>query len=649
MRLSDVVAGMEHPDARRLLPELPVIIIEGPAGTGKRVQLDNLEQQWSKIPIVRVSFPSQRVRTRDVCIAVADELTRKKRFPRNLFGRLFLGLAAIETQLPPDPNAAKQAMNDLLRDRDRVTQAVGAAVVAARAALRLAPSDTPAVKAGEFGLAVVGPLTWAIRRRQRPYEWFGLSTGTGNGIDGLVQLNRWAHTAGVRPQWVETVLQRAFLEDLRTGYASWWNSSLIRYRPAVLLDDIFLDGSWQFVDDLLELRAEARTGRLVRAPTNPTPYRRAGDPVLVVATSSVRRARQPDGTIGARSITRPPNPPGNDIDAIQPIHILDVTVEGRLTNEPIADSPAHRRCQEIAAGHRLGFRKMLDRANELPAPTGLPGTMLLPFDTAHLLLNRAFVGVPEHVQLDVLCLAAIDDHDPLRNTALAYILTGGDRPIGQRVEAAFACIRTRMWSGADAGTVHPLFRRCLLTRLADDSLIWENVFDALTQMHREADAGRYPAGDRKAWIHHYRLGGTGSVVPAAEHLSAILDLVPPGRWIATLERIVTAPRRGLPNEAHGVTARLNAALHVPAPGSSAQRLVAGLWLRHNHADDLDGTACVAAKAAATDLAQHPQDPGKQLHLWRYAEALTCPSPPPLGPDVDHPHPETDVAPEGDTT
>jgi len=306
--LSECVGRKRYDELR----ELPVLLLEGPVGSGRTTMLGRVHQQWrERAPVILVSRVGADVEPFKVAVAVADELKRRASLPTIVFRRLFLGVAALSPQLSADHELAARELTKFLAHRDTVMRGVDAMVGAARQTVVTLPVPEPGRVLPAIGLAMASPLAWALRKRHSSYSWFATELDTRTSIQGLVQLNHWG-TAG---NWsaVNSLLMKAFLADLRTPFRSWRNSEKLTSNAVLLLDDVDSASGCRFLTCLL---AERRRHQTEHAE---------GDPIMIVATSGTRVAGGDESPFGE--------------GALASISSVD------LSAVPLATRPSRRRCR----------------------------------------------------------------------------------------------------------------------------------------------------------------------------------------------------------------------------------------------------------------------------------------------------------------
>ncbi len=219
------------------LRDLPVLLLEGPVGSGKTTTLERIHRQWrDSAPVVLVSRVGTNVEPFRVAVAVADELKRRASVPTILFRRLLLGVAALSAKLSANSDLAARELEKQLAQRDTVMRNVATEM------------------------------------------------NTKTSVQGLVQLNHWGATGN----WsaVNSLLMKAFLADLRTPFTSWLNSEKLTSNVVLLLDDVDSAGGHRFLKCIL---VERRRHQNEHAE---------GDPIMLVATSGTRVADGDEAPFG---------------------------------------------------------------------------------------------------------------------------------------------------------------------------------------------------------------------------------------------------------------------------------------------------------------------------------------------------------------
>ncbi|WP_433556169.1 hypothetical protein ACQPWY_28040 [Pseudonocardia xinjiangensis] len=592
----------DHMDRRdyRALPDLPVVVVEGPVGSGKSTLLTRLDAEWrSSVPVVRIALGGLPPGTRpyEIAVFIADELVRRTQMPKRLFPRLFLGVAALQQPaLPREPDEAMRTLDQYLRGRTAVLEKVQGVVTAARGVISTVVPDGAAAGAAEAGLAAVGPLTWSLRKQMPAWRWFAAATGSTSGIAGLVEVNRQQHRGPAGQDHVDTVLLRAFRSDLRRAFTRWRHSDRLRHNILLLIDDAdyATDGGvrLRFVQDLLAARTAA-------GPT-------AGDPLLMVVGSGRRTASGVQDFPFGREVRGPTTRAEVDLawrprgTSVAPIHVVSVC--DNLPEEPGTPSRVDRWCRSLSAGHYAAYRQLLTVGAELPPGREPNRETLFPRSVAEEIIGLIPWEQSSDLEHDLQILSAICPDDPLADESFIAVLT----PSGLSGRGAVA-VRTRreltrrfvsraLWAGPRStegaasrpspSGLHPIFRRALLVRLShagpDSARTWDDVFQRLAAARDEASE----------WHHHYELARTGNVQAAARHLARQLDRVAPRRWLDELDSITSAPRKRDPDASSADEFRFVVALDAALGGNVHDGLdhwerrvadvVAPLWLSRNH-------------------------------------------------------------------
>lgn len=577
----------EHYDELR---DLPVLLLEGPVGSGKTTTLERIHRQWrDSAPLVLVSRVGTDVEPFKVAVAVADELKRRASVPTILFRRLLLGVAALSPTLSANSDLAVRELEELLAHRDTVMRSVAAVVGAAQQTVVTLPIPETERVLPNIGLAVMSPLTWVLRKRHSSYSWFATEMDTKTSIQGLTQLNHWGATGN----WsaVNSLLMKAFLADLRTPFTSWLNSEKLRSNVVLLLDDVDSAGGRRFLECIL---AERRRHQTEHAE---------GDPIMIVATSGSRMA---DGN----------EPPfGGGEPAPISVDLLSTTLADRA--EPEVTSPgmtvsAERLCRALAGGHPWGLDQ-LRRAAQETAP--LAGVMhaesLLSAELVDAAAKQFLSGERDELRGDLVTCSAVHPRDPLTTAYQAALeaIPGGPLDRERAVERAHRGKRVeefvwrKLWAAPQSRSLQPFLRQVLLCELSrhgdahTDS--WNRVFTRLRSAY----------DDRSVWHHHYLLAEGGEVARVVGDLRRRLHRVDATRrWLDDLDCVTAAPRRRDfdPDTSFGI--RLDAVLvayrdHAGQPVTCPQcasvldpdrdeesliaTIVGALWLSHNYLGDPD--------------------------------------------------------------
>jgi len=573
-------------------------------------------------------------RTYRVAVSIADELVRRARVPKRLFARLFLGIAALTPTLSQDPNAAIAELAAHLRQRDQVIQTVQNTVSSARRVIPIVVPDEGASRASH-GLEAVAPITWWVRKRQPTYRWFATATAANDGISGLVQLNRW-HRANVDHE-IDRVLLQAFLEDLRHGFRSWWNKDRLTRHVLVLIDDADTGSvgnelaKLRFVADLLAERTQRSERRRHEASDQATlsnsgragdhriHTEEVGDPILVIASSGTCSSNGLDEFPFGRNIIGPSSP--DDVDlrpyathATAPIYVVDLS-----TNLPPPTPQADtldRWCRAISGGHRWGFEHLLTVGGGLNSLDELNLDNLISSNVSNEVVTVALKRQTSELRRDLTLLAAIHPLDPKIEDTFERILAYDGVRSGsatRRRTRATEFIARKLWVDPMSGSLHPFFRRLLLTELSNamSPSEWFEFFDRLADTHDKSSP----------WHYHYRLAASGNAGgDVVIYLTRRLQQPDAARnWLDDIDYVAAAPRRHNSTTAHnegngeGVSAfdsRLKTAEGVSngdqlqTPERQIVKIVGSLWLSQNYmgAHDLEEYQRIAH--ALETLADH---------------------------------------------
>jgi len=492
------------------------------------------------------------MRAHEVALRLSWPLGRRmKRFGQIDFPRYYLGLAAIRAPLhDQEPDHPLRAREEMIRRTipDR-TELRGWLRDMALALAGLAGADAFVDAFVARVVASVVPTLWtaSILRSAGP-SWYrrGLGEEFADPVQALVELTR--REASNDRMWVDEVLVRAFLADLRAEYGSPWHLFAHDTRCLVLVENADTADFQAFLDLL------------------PPPDR--GLPLVVVAASDARCAAdsvatnqlhvQPLNEASLAGWARHTDLPGWDCrypvhfgatDPPTPMSGPDTAQVRELTEqvEPSWRGPAARRsvafAHRLTAGHYPTFVRVvallrqddqtaIDPRAVLTQPLRGKGGPLL--DDA--LLDLVLGDRPTELRSALARMAITRD---LSDASIAPILQTVPGPAADQLRGFR---ETDMWvegvGAASPGppTLHPLARRAMAHRLARPGGVGTVVWAvAHAQLQRAAVA----RGDLTATRYHQL--ALGQVADVARELSGEFDPAAPAEWFAQLAAIAEAP------------------------------------------------------------------------------------------------------------
>ena len=572
------------------LPDLPVLLLEGPVGSGKTTTVERIYRQWrASAPVVLVSKVGTDVEPFTVAVAIADELKRRASVPTIFFRRLLLGVAALSPQLSADSDLAARELEKLLAHRDTVMRSVAAVVGATRQTVETLPIPEAERVLPTIGLAVVPPLTWVLRKRHSSYSWFAAETDMRTSIQGLVQLNHWGATGNWKA--VNSLLMKAFLADLRISFTSWRNSEKLTSNVVLLLDDIDSAAGFRFLTCIL---AERRQHQNEQAE---------GDPIMLVATSGTRVADGDEPPFGGRE---PASISSVDLSAAH----LAGQAEREVPSSGMTVS-AERLCRALAGGHPWGLAQLRRTAREAAPAAASSAESLLSAELAAAAVQLFLSGERDELRGDLVTCSAVHPRDPLATAYQAALEAVPGRHAdqeravvqahrGKRVEEF---VWHKLWAAPQSRSLQPFLRQVLLCELSrrkdTHTDPWSWVFARLRSAH----------DDSSVWHHHYLLAEGGEVARVVGDLRRRLHRVDAARcWLDDLDYVTAAPRKRDfdPDASFGI--RLDAVLvayrdHADQPVTCPQcasvlepdrdeesmiaTIVGALWLSRNYVGDPD--------------------------------------------------------------
>jgi hypothetical protein len=556
----------------------PILILEGSPGSGKTAVLDGITEDLVRtVPFARFEFTSEPARTMgpdepqrafwpeidDSLTVIVWELSRwcpiygSLRFPRFAIAQLVRRLDLDLTQ--PVEDLRREVTTALERHRrvDKLRQVLQDAAVQA---LGRVPGPLG------WSLKTLGPyaaqlgVDWLVSRTTgrrvllgRYQNWFGTRDAQGNGIDVLIDLNRWSKKdAGPTDRARATQLMfAAFLADLQDDFRRGRRADEWSFNSVVFLDNVASDRGSAFLAELARARAQHRGHETDGA-----------DPLTVVATS---RTRVPvAGTPVVRVLLRP-----------RDLATVSKTVEAHRWTGGDTRRLATR-IHAFAGGHPEGVDLLLEAAvrdgtADVEVPDLLawrpPGsTGIVPPDLAEVLRQRLLPKAVGYEVEDLITLSAARDRDQAARLAKKTKLLSGLWNA--------AAHGPDLWVADNAGG--QLLRRLLLRRLAarepDHPADWLTVHGALRRFCRDAGT-KDTVGEL---YHALAAGDLQFVVTELADQAATLDT---GKWLEQLKEVTAAPRR--PDDRLPDVQADELVKTVTAPDNEVEALagvVAGLWI-----------------------------------------------------------------------
>jgi hypothetical protein len=554
------LAARNRPD--RDPDDLPIVVLWGARGSESSEMLGHL---WTipDWPAPRAYLDGEELptgmRPHLVANRLAFQLGRHvERFGRARFPRFFLGMLAVRDPLDPDAAPdARTARQDLIRSRLR-NRSSGRNWLRASAQAVAVLAGLDGGQADAVGLAADGAVeasrTLALLRGAG-LRWYedGLGYHRSDGADALVELSV-AEFLGDH-DFVDRVLCRAFVADLRSEFASGGGPFFVRRRSAlVLLDNVGTEPTNRFVSML----ADQPDG---------------SGPLLVVAASHQRFPEQageqparwqpddlPEASWEAWSTNRAARDgtryfpvwvdPIDDVPSTAGPRSPEVEAAARERGLRPAQYPAVAFTRRLCAGHPAGMEmvfRTLEHAGSGPGNGADPGR----FD-----LRGIFAAVhPDGATLDdaviklVLgpwtrdmrrALALMGIAVDLSDASLAPILSTESQQIGRLItefRERDLWVNHQVHDGiAVPPRLHPFARRAIAHRLGRDTGIAGLRWDIAHTLLRDAAADR---GDRQAALYHDL--ALGRVEEVADGLTELFDPDDPRAWYDVLLRVASAP------------------------------------------------------------------------------------------------------------
>lgn len=626
---------------------LPIIVLWGSRGS-QRSQL--LEHLWvtSNWPGPRAFLDGERLPTgmRPYLVAnrLAFELGQKvARFGRVPFPRFFLGMWAVRNPLDGDMaagarDARRVFINRKLRNRPEGWRWVREA---AEAAARLAGWDeaTSAVGLAVDGVVELSRTLALLRGPGMRWYHHGLGRDFADPVEALVRLT--IHEYDEDRRFVDRVLCRAFVADLRAAYDARFTLYARKTNSAVLLDNVGTRALSRF----LTLLSEQPAG---------------SGPLLVVAASHQRyppaaaqspATWQPD-SLGEASIDRWRKQPVRNGSRFYPVWV-DAVDDVPPTAEPDRDEV------RVIAGEDLGpaLYPTLAFAHRLTAahPTGLDmvldalrdsnGRLVPGRDLRRALGPKDPEKHPEGRGLDdrvldlvlcpwtedmrrglVLMAVAID----LSDAKIAPILQGEDAQGKQQIidfRARDLWVTHQVTDGVlQPPRLHPFARRAIAHRLARPGgiasldLRWDQAHELLRDYAAAGADKAVASEDEEAKMDAsypvlYHTLALGRLPEVATQLNELFNPVRPQRWYELLLRVTQAPLNlNHPEYAESTRAHFGKLVTHNAPEllvtnnatepSVSPRLLAALQLHTDPLADPQHDMCGVVEAELVALAQH---------------------------------------------
>jgi hypothetical protein len=638
------LADRDRPD--RNPDDLPIVVLWGARGTESSELLRHLRRVdgWPAPRALLDGESLPALRPHAVANRLAFQLGQHvERFGRARFPRFFLGMQAVREPLDPANRNAQESRRALLRrylrnrreGREWLHRSAGAIAVLA---------GLPPDRAEAFGMAVEGVLeagrTLALLRGAG-LRWYedGLGHHVSDGADALVELStKEFHEAH---EFVDEVLCRAFVADLRSEFASGEGPIYKRQRSAlVLIDNVGTEAARDFVRTLAAQRDGSGPLLVVAASHRRFPDTAARDPALwqpddLAEASLAGWAQQRPAREGSRYYPVWVDPV-DDVPATagprEPETLAVADQRGLLP----ADYPVVAFARRLTAAHPAGMDmvfRVLDGHRKTAGSTR----------PARLDLRRLFTMVDpdtkaaggEGKQLDDVVfdlvlgpwtedlrgpLALMGIAVDLSDAGIAAILARENPKIGMLIREfreRDLWVSHRVVDGrADPPRLHPFARRAIAHRLARGSvagLDWQTAHTLL----RDAAAER---GDEAARLYHEL--ALGRIEPVAAALSGHFDPEDPRGWYRLLLRVTRAPvaRPDRSDDAHAHLGELCADADPAAVVTG--ELLAALQLHTDPLGDPRHDMCGLVTAALGDLSRKART-GKAYLLGKSKDFDDC--------------------------
>ncbi|MDQ4030888.1 MAG: hypothetical protein M3332_00910 [Actinomycetota bacterium] len=627
-RLSALIRTAVDRRSDRAVPSLQVLSTRGLVDAALLARLRRREAG----PAPSALFDGREfagLRPHEVALRLSWPLGRRmKRFGQIDFPRFYLGLAAIHGPLhgqqPDHPLHAREEMI-----RQTVPDRAGLREWLRDMATTLAVLAGAGQAVGSFVAQVVDGAVPTLRtasiRRSAGAAWFrqGLGEEFADPVQALVELAR--REAANDRMWVDEVLVRAFLDDLRAEYGSSWHLFAHDTGCLVLVENADTADFQAFLD-------------LLPPPDSALP-------LVVVAASDVRYAA--DGVAANQLHVQPLNvaslaewerhsdrpgwsrrypvrfgttDPPTPMSGPNTAHVRELAEQV----EPPWHGPAARQAiafaHRLTAGHSPTFARVVallrqndqtavDARTVLTQPLNEPGGPSLD----DVVLDVVLGDRPVELRPALSRLAIARD---LSDASITPILQTERESMAHQVLEFRA---TDMWTSSAPPTLHPLARRAIAHRLARPGGVGNVVWAVAHNQLRLAAVER----DDLTTARYHQLA-LGQVADVAHELSIEFDPVTSREWFAQLVTIAEAPL------AHPQTGMNSVDHFAKLTGSDdhselvvTTRLVAALQLHTDPLGDPTHQLCQTVAEELRHLAHHHAAGGMVFLLERADEYAAC--------------------------
>ncbi|GAA5145480.1 hypothetical protein GCM10023321_03430 [Pseudonocardia eucalypti] len=603
----------------------PVVVLWSARGSPGSDLLAHLRQieHWSG---PRAYLDSARLpdshRPHEVANRLALQLGwRVKGFGRAGFPRFLLGMWAARNPLDPDATAGARAAR-----RELIRKLIGnrtelRAWVRDMARVLAEAGGLPGPASEAFGLAVDGLSGLVHTRlllRRAGMRWYrtGLNLAMiQDAADGLVELS--VREFQGNHGWVDEVLCRAFVADLRAAY---WAKRWINACPVgavVLLDNVSIGPAHEFLSTLAAQPGGSGPLLVVAASHRRYPPDAAKRPLVwqpdpLRDASMVRWLAGRDGRGGSRFYPVWVDP----VDDVAPISDpaqpeVEATTERLVAHRSLAYSPELRAsvafAYRLTSAHQAGLGMVLDallRGGPEDDPRRVLGRSsgdgAPPLDEQ--VMELVLGPRDDHLRQGLVLMAMVVD---LSDTSIAPIL---DLLTPHKIRMIMEFRAGDLWvtypvedGRLRAPRLHPFARRAIAHRLAgpgglpDLGLTWEDVHELL-----RADA-RDKRREGVALYHSLALGRVQQVA------TALTGEFRPGnqeRFYRQLTRVTAAPL-AVPGQGADANALFGRLCADPAPEPRvSRRLVAALQLHSDPLGDPRHDMCVIVADELLELSRH---------------------------------------------
>jgi len=618
--------------------DLPIVVLWGARGSASSELLTHLHRaaDW-RAPRAHLDgelLPD--LRPHEVANRLAFQLGQHVAlFGRARFPRFFLGVLAVRNPLDPEsaPDATaarRELLRRYLRNRREGREWLrrSASAIASLAGLT-------AERADAVGMLVDGVMeagrTLALLRGAglRWYEQ-GLGHPVSDGADALVELSvrefQGAH------EFVDEVLCRAFVADLRSEFAGGAGPVYERHRSAlVLFDNVATGPAARFIRMLADQRDGSGPLLVVAASHRRFPDEAAKHPALwqpddLTGASWERWSRQRPAREGSRFYPVWVDPV-DDVEATAGPREPQVRAYADRHGLLPAEYPVVAFARRLTAAHPAGMdlvlravesaREAADGTVDLRRLFSWPDATGTPLDEA--VLDLVLGPWTEDLRRPLALMGVAVD---LSDAGIAPILAAENQRIGRLItefRERDLWVTHRVADGrADPPRLHPFARRAIAHRLARRGGVAGLDWTSAHTLLRDAAAER---GNEVTRLYHELALGRIDAVAAA--LSEVFDPEDPREFYDVLLRVTAAPLARPDRAVDATSHHTELASSVPErDGAVSSALVAALQLHSDPLGDPAHDMCGVVTAELGDLSRSART-GRAYLLEKSGDFAAC--------------------------